>query len=181
MTEEEILEEVRRACEEEVRFFSESGKKGRERWIVREFLGRLSIPTSEDDLISLEQDNDIDVMFRDASFQVQVKEITEDDCRRHSEAKEALRRAKYATQLGHLTRPMVAQDNIWDDLYPLIQRHASAVRYPVNCRGKLDLLFYVTRTSAVLNRSAQPPELANLGWRSISCLYGPHPHVLVAT
>lgn len=179
MTDEEIIGKVRRAREEEVRFFSNPGKKERERWIVHEFLEKLSISTSEDDLISPEQNNDIDVIFRDASFQ--VKEITEADCRRHAEGKEALQRAKNATQLSQLIPPMIAEDILWDDVYPLIHEHASAVRYPRSSRGKLDLLFYVTRKHAFLTRSAQPPELAHLGWRSISCLFGPHPYVLVAT
>ena len=94
MTNKEIIENAQRAWEEEVRFLSEAGKQERERWVVREFLKKLSILTSEDDLVSLEQDNDINVMFRDANFQ--VKEITEADCRRHAEAKESLRRAKNA-------------------------------------------------------------------------------------
>jgi hypothetical protein len=179
MTNKEIIENAQRAWEEEVRFLSEAGKQERERWVVREFLKKLSILTSEDDLVSLEQDNDIDVMFRDANFQ--VKEITEADCRRHAEAKESLRRAKNATQLSHLIPPMIAEDIVWDDVYPLILERAGAVKYPRSSRGKIDLLFYVTRRHAFLNRSAPPAELAHLGWRSISCLFGPHPYVLVVT
>jgi len=179
MTDEEILEKVRRDREEWVRFLSEPNKQERERWIVREFLEKLSISASENDLVSLDQDNPVDVIFRDASFQ--VKEITEAGCRRHSEAKEDLQRAKNATQLSHLIPPMIAKDISWDDVYPLIHQFASSAKYPSSSRGKLDLLFYVTRKHTILNRAAQPPELAHLGWRSISCLFGPHPYVLVAT
>ena len=150
MTDEEIIEKSRRAWEEEVRFFSEAGKKERERWVVSDFLKKLSILTSEDDLVSPEQDDDIDVMFRDANFQ--VKEITEADCRRHAEAKESLRRTKNATQLSHLMPPMIAEDIAWDDVYPLILERAGDVKYPRSSRGKLDLLFYVTRRHAVIKR-----------------------------
>lgn len=76
---------------------------------------------------------------------------------------------------------MIGKDIVWDDVYPLILERAADVRYPWRSRGELDLLFYVTRKRAVLKRSAQPAELAHLGWRSISCLFGPHPYVLVVT
>src|ERR1041384_1601055 len=96
MNNEELIETVRRAREEEVRFFSNAAKPERERWVVQEFLRNLSISVSEDELISPKQNDDVDVKFRDANFQ--VKELLEANCRRASEVRAALKRAETAAQ-----------------------------------------------------------------------------------
>jgi putative endonuclease (uncharacterized protein DUF1780) len=175
---EEIIERFRRAREEQVRFFSNAAKPERERWIVHEFLKTLSISFSEDELYSPKESDDVDVVFRDANFQ--VKELPEPDCRRSSDVLEDLKRAETATHPTELFGPLVAKDLVFEDAYPFIQTYARHHRYPPSSRSKLHLLVYVTHPHAVLNRKNQPSDLSALGWRSISCLFGPHAYVLVA-
>jgi len=174
----EFIEKVRLAREEEVRFFSNAAKPERERWVVQEFLKNLSISVSENDLHSQPQSDNVDVVFRDANFQ--VKELTEENCKRSFEVREAWKRAKTAGQPIELYEAPFAQDIVWVDVYPFIQLYATHPRYPKTSRPKLDLLIYVTRPHAVLDRSRQPKDFMDLGWRSISCLFGPHSYVLVA-
>lgn len=73
MDSEELIEFVRRARREETRFFSNVAKSERERWVVKEFLANLSISATEDEFKSRAQNDDVNVVFRDACFQ--VKEI----------------------------------------------------------------------------------------------------------
>ena len=178
MNNEKLIEAVRRARKEEKRFFSSTAKPERERCVVRKFLANLSILVSEDELISLPQDDDGDVIFGEAHFQ--VKEITDADCRRSSEVLADLKRAESATRPEELFDIPVARNIIWVDAYPLICDEASSHLYPPKSRSKLDLLFYITRRHAFLDRSLQPADLSSLGWRSISCLFGRHSYVLVA-
>ena len=178
MTDKELIEIERRRRKEQVRFFSNAGKPERELWVVREFLLNLSVPALEDELISASQYNDVDVIFRDANFQ--LKEIADPDCRRSSEIRADLVRAEAAIQPNELFEIPSARDIEWVDTYPLILKHAANVRYLQARRRNLDLLFYVTHRYAFLDQSKQPDELSSLGWRSISCLHGPAAYVLVA-
>ena len=178
MSDKEFIEIALRARKEEDRFFSNLAKPERERWVVEEFLKQLAIFVSDGDLLSQPQSDSIDVVFRDANFQ--VKELTERNCRRSSEVREAFKRAQQATQPTELHGTLVAHDIELVDAYTFIRQFAMDPRYPEGSRSKLDLLIYVTRTHAGLDRCAQPTDLATLGWRSISCLYGEHSYVLVA-
>ncbi len=178
MNNEELVKAVRRASRERRRFFSPTAKPERERWVVREFLANLSILVSEDELTSPPQDDDVDVIFGEAHFQ--VKEITDSDCRRSSEVLSDLTRAESATRPEELFDIPVAHDIVWVDGYPLICDEASSHLYPPKSRRKLDLLFYITRRHTFLDRLQQPTDLSTLGWRSISCLFGRHSYVLVA-
>lgn len=174
----EFIEEFQRHYAELARFFSNAAKPERERWVVNEFLKSLSLSFSEHELVSPNESNDIDVVFREANFQ--VKELTEPNCRRSSEVRDDLKRAEAATEPTELFGPLVVTDIVFEDAYPSILGFANDRRYPLAARAKLDLLVYVTHHHAVLNRAKQPNELSNLGWRSISCLFGPRAYVLVA-
>jgi hypothetical protein len=89
MEDREIIKSFRRAREQQVRFFSNAAAKPeRERWVVHEFLKMLAIALSEDELFSPKESDDVDLVFRDANFQ--VKELPEPDCRRSSEVREGL-------------------------------------------------------------------------------------------
>lgn len=178
MNDAEIIGTFRRAREEEVRFFSNAAKPERERWVVGHFLEKLNVPFSNNELLSPNESNDIDVIFRDANFQ--VKELAEPNCRRSSEVRDDLKRAQTAMKPMELFGPLVANDIAHEDAFPSIQRIANNPRYPPASRAKLDLLLYVTDHHAVLNRAKQPPELSLLGWRSISCVFGKYAYVLVA-
>lgn len=178
MTDEEFIEHFRRARQEQARFFANAAKPERERWVVAEFLKTLSVPFSDDELLSPKESDDIDVVFRDANFQ--VKELPEPNCRRSFEVRDDLKRAETATKPMELFRPLVATDIMYEDAFPSIQRFANDARYPPAARAKLDLLVYVTHHHAFVDRATQPPELSSLGWRSISCLFGKHAYILVA-
>lgn len=178
MDDAEIIEEIRRERAELVRFFSNAAKPERERWVVNKFLKTLSVSFSEHELVPQNESNDVDIVFREANFQ--VKELPEPNCRRSSEVREDLKRAETVTKPMELFGPLVVTDIVYEDAYPSILGFASNRRYSPAARAKLDLLVYVTHHHAVLNRAAQPTELSSLGWRSISCLFGPHAYVLVA-
>lgn len=175
----QFIEEICRARREERRFFSNDGKPERERWVVAQFLRNLSLSFREDELISLEQNNDADVLFRDASFQ--VKEITDPICKRDREVKEDLKRAENASRLEEVFEPSIGGDIVHVDAYPLVLAKASDVKYSRLTRQRLDLLCYITRLHSYLNPSLiRPEDVAALGWRSISCVIGRHGFVLTA-
>ena len=178
MTDEEIIEHFRRVRHEQARFFSNAAKAERERWVVAEFLKTLSVPFSDNELLSPKESDDIDVVFRDANFQ--IKELPEPNCRRSFEVREDLKRAETATNPMELFGPLVATDIVYEDAFPSILRYANDARYSPSARAKLDLIVYVTHHHAFVDRATQPPDLSSLGWRSISCLFGKHAYVLVA-
>ncbi|MEA2205535.1 MAG: hypothetical protein QOE77_2311 [Blastocatellia bacterium] len=177
MTDKEFIEIECRRREEQARFFSNAGKPERERWVVREFLRNLSISASDDELISVNQYDDVDVRFLEANFQ--LKEIPDTYSFRSWEVRADLDRAKTAVQPKELFDIPDARDIVCVDAYPLILKSASDVRYPPSRRRKLDLLFYITHKYAFLDQSVQP-DFSSLGWRSISCLHGPAAYILVS-
>lgn len=178
MDDEEFIEGERRARREHVRFFSNAAKPERERWVVREFLSNLSISVSEDNLISPKRNDDVDIIFCDANFQ--VKELTDRVCRRSSEVREDLKRAEAATRAEDLLDTPTGGDIVWVEAHPRIRDQASNNQYPPRSRREIDLLFYITRRHAYADPSLQLDDLSALGWRSISCLIGKHSYVLVA-
>jgi hypothetical protein len=171
-----VIDAVREALEVDRHFFSNKAKPERERWIVREFLSMLGIPFADDELISPPEADEVDVVFRDARFQ--VKEIYDPRVHRSDEIKENLRRANTANRVQDLYGKVTALDINHIDVFPLILEAASAVKY-IPSRAHTDLLFYVTRTDATLTQQAQPPEKLRV-WRSASCLFGLKPIILAA-
>lgn len=174
-----FIETVRRSREEEARFFA--NKPEMERWTVGEFLTRLGVGFRLDELVSPPENDNVDVVFRDARFQ--VKEIYDPAERRDDDIRESLELAKVAVTPRDLFPPLEARDIIVADLADLILSKASSVKYPPRDRWTLDLLCYVTRSYAGFN---EPPSivgkyLRNLGWRSISCLLGNHAYVLTSS
>ena len=177
MTDEEFIERNRRSWEEDIRFFS--NKPEMERWIARNFLKRLSVSFTDEELISPQQADDVDVIFHKARFQ--IKELVDENYRRDAENKAALKRAETAKVPVDLIGPMTASEIILVDAYDFILKFASDKKYVPNSKRSLDLLIYVTRPHAGLDRKCQPAELGSYGWRSISCLYGEKPYVLIAS
>jgi len=181
MTEEDrvLIEAVRRSREEEARFFS--NKPEMERWTVGEFLTKLGVVFRADEFLSPPENDNIDVLFRDARFQ--VKEIYDPAERRDDDIRKSLEVAKQAVTPGDLFPLRKAQDIVVSDLAELVLSKASSVKYPPRDRAALDLLCYVTRVRAGFN---EPPrivgqKLSGLGWRSISCLLGHHAYVLTSS
>ena len=181
MGEQEFIDSVRRAREEEVRFFACAAKAERERWVVREFLTRLGLEFFGDELKSEPESSPVDVTFRSASFQ--IKEISDPAQRRHAEVKESLRRAQKATTVRDLVAPVTGRDIVLADLSKLLFDIAATSKYSSSVRSDLDLLVYVTRPRAGFNEAVHvtASKLKPLGWRSISCLFGQKPLVLVET
>ena len=180
-SEKDIIEAERRSLREQDRFFSNSAKAERELWVTREFLVRLGVPFADGELKVQTVNSDVDVVFREARFQ--IKEITDPGERRHAEIKASLRRAERAVTLQDLIEPAEARDTLLADLHSLILAIASSPKYPPGVRATLDLLCYVTRPYAGFNEpeGSKYDELEASGWRSISCLLGQRPYVLAAT
>jgi hypothetical protein len=179
--EQEVIESVRRAREEQVRFFSCAAKAERERWVAREFLTRLGLEFRENEIRSKPEGSPVDVTFRTANFQ--IKEVFDPGQRRHAELKESLRRAQQATTVRDVIAPAYARDIVVADVGKLLFEIAATHRYSSRVKANLDLLVYVTRPRAgfyephhVVGNKVQ-----GLGWRSISCLFGERPLLLLAT
>jgi hypothetical protein len=183
-TEVEFLEEMKRSWASDFRFFSNTGKEERERWVVQEFLSRRSLTFTIEEIQSHEQKNKVDVGFRNALFQ--IKEIPEPGSLRSGEIKATYRRVMEAKSVQETVGPSPAYDvpppvNGYELVRDKAQELAHDARY-LAVRGNLDLLLYVTRTRASLIQWSEinVPELSALGWRSISCLMGDHAIVLFA-
>jgi hypothetical protein len=178
------LEEMREVWAEEERFFSNAGKSERERWVVSEFLTQIGVAFEPAEISSPEQAHSTDVEFRQARFQ--VKEITDPTSPRHREVKEIHQRVKNAKTLKDVVGRAVAYDTpVPIDGGALVHEHivqtSQDVRYRPSKSGT-DLLFYVTRPRASAARSWTQDwsNLAQFGWRSISCLAGKQSRVLYA-
>jgi hypothetical protein len=185
MTEDEMLEAMRRNWAEERRFYSNHGKEERERWVVGELLTHRKLPFALEEITSLVQDNAVDVVFRSARFQ--VKEILTPAERRQDEFKDISNRVNAAICLQDTIGPAHAYDTPAPiDGYALITSKATKwAQHPKYLRSKrdLDLLFYVTRSGVSMPRAwtIDRTELSELGWRSISCLIRDQAIVLFAS
>jgi hypothetical protein len=152
-----------------------------ERWVVGEFLTRLGVGYSADEIVSQPQNHNVDVVFREARFQ--VKEIYDPAERRDFENREALELAKEAITAEDLFPPIVGRDIVVADLEELIRAKAMSHKYPPREKSDLDLLCYVTRPHCGFNEKPDVvgERLSGLGWRSISCLLGQRPYILTSS
>lgn len=151
---------------------------------MKEFVAMLGIEFSKNDIQSLEQDNKVDVNYRDASFQ--IKELTDPDCRRTKMYKDAWKSLKDAQSLSEVSFsgdvrdvPTVAK------VYGLILEEATRLaedKYK-DSKSEIDLLFYVTRTRASLIQEYEinQNDFLSLGWCSISCVNTKQAVVLYAS
>jgi hypothetical protein len=183
MTEDEMLEAMRRDWAEERRFYSNDGKEERERWVVGEFLTHLKVPFAVEEITSLPQDNPVDVEFRSARFQ--VKEIMNPE-RRQAEVKDIFNRVNAANSLQDTIGPGYVYDTPAPiDGYALLSteatKQAHKPRY-LPSKQSLDLVFYVTRSGVSMPGwwAVDRTEISKLGWRSISCLIRDQAVVLFA-
>ena len=179
-----VLAEMKRAWAEQKHFFSNLGKEARERWVVSEFLVHLKVEFSATELRSHEQASKVDVEFRSACFQ--VKEVTNPNFRRSAEIKTTYQRVMRATTLQDTVGPGFVYDNPAPvSGYSLVRDIAADLAASPNYRdhkANLDLLCYVTCTctSPILADQLRVPEIAALGWRTVSCLIGHQASVLYA-
>src|SRR5260370_30346150 len=148
MTEDEMLEAMRRNWAEERRFYSNDGKEERERWVVGEFLTHLKVPFAVEEITSLPQDNAADVEFRSARFQ--VKEIMTPAERRHAEIKDIFNRVDAAKRLQDTIGPGFVYDTPAPiDGYALISTEATKLAHDpkyLPSKQDLNLAFSVTRS-----------------------------------
>ena len=180
----ELLVAMRHSAHEELLFFSNKGKEGRERWVVSKFLERHQLAFVASELTSPHQQSQTDVHFRDANFQ--VKEVLTPGSKRSDEVKATYERLKLATKLEEVVGPSFIYDiPPPTTIYSLVSTEAATLasdpKYQ-GTRGDLDLLFYVTRIAAspIREEEIDRDQLARLGWRSISCLAGAQATVLFA-
>lgn len=173
MTDEEFLEDRRRALRESVDYFSAENKPARERWVCQEFILNLGLAFDETEVITPD-DEPPDVVFRDSRFE--IKELLDPGRRRHAEYKESLQKALEATDPKDLLEQYTPQGitpeqiggRILKELESLQNRYAPAVR------RNLDLLFYVNLQEHSLKVGPMPSaiEFASYGWRSVSAVMG---------
>jgi hypothetical protein len=179
-----LLADMKRAWAEQAHFFSNRGKAEREHWVVKEFLSRLRLSFHATELRSHPQASEVDVEFRDALFQ--IKEITDPNLRRGEEVSATYRRVMAAQTLQDTVGPGFVYDvpppvNGYELLLESAEQLGNDPRYR-NRKASLDLLFYVTRTRAapVSAENVGSLEIARIGWRSVSCLFGQTATVLYA-
>lgn len=174
MNDSEIFNHLEISAREDVKYFSNPNKDERERWVVSEFLSVLSIDYQEAEIISLEQDNKVDVCFRSAQFQ--IKELTDPNLRRGKMYKDALNSITAATSLEEVSLISDVHDlppvsNMYELILDMASELANSEKY-MDLKSEIDLLIYVTRTRASLIQSHElkREKFSSLGWRSISCV-----------
>lgn len=92
MSDEDFIDDRRRALKESIAYFSAKNKAERERWVCLELVQNLGIAYDETEIVSPENDPP-DVIFRDARFE--VKEILDQGRKRHAEYKAALQKRSH--------------------------------------------------------------------------------------
>jgi hypothetical protein len=183
MDDREILDKLQKEQWELVRYFSNDNKRDRERWTVGKFLSILNVPYEDGEIVSLEQSDKTDAVFRDAFFQ--VKELTDPNIRR-GEIKDVYKSIKAARTLDEVRWVGEVQD-VPDisNMYQLVLEMTAALseKYEASKRSELDLLIYVTRTAASLiqQQEINGEAFSSLGWRSVSCLNAKQAVVLFAS
>ena len=139
--ESEFIKESVEAIKESIRFFSNDCKTDREIWVVRNFLSKLCIMFSDEEIYA-SPDEPADVVYCDARFQ--VKEIIDKDRRRGDEFRESLRKAETATSASDLFEYYPFQKMNCADVVPIVAQQASdwQRKYGPSERMSIDLLFY---------------------------------------
>jgi len=182
MSEDNYLNERRKALKESVAFFAPERKIERETWIVDAFLRNLGFTFSPSELMP-EADEPPDIRFQGAQFE--LKELLDPQRRRHKEYRDALTKANAATDPAELLEPFTPRDATADEIYARILDTVSGLlrKYPpATCRD-LDLLIYVNYED-VMGLIEEPfPDVTALRdqpWRSVSFVLGQRACVLVA-
>ena len=140
MEEKEILKEYIKEVKKSVDFFSGSKKKYREKWVVKQFLNNLHIKFKETE-IQISSEEPPDVIFRDARFE--IKEVLDEDRKRHKEYREALEKAKNAKKFSDLFERCSPQEATIQDIAELIEQKLSEYILDSELYSKIDMLFYV--------------------------------------
>jgi|SRR5215213_10498644 len=174
MDDREVLDLLRKATWDDVKYFSNANKDARERWVVSKLLSILNVEYREEEIRSLDQHSKVDVCFRGASFQ--IKELTDPELRRTKMYKDGYASIKAAKSLDEVILIGDPQDippiaNMHELVLEKAKELAHGEAYRTS-KGQLDLLIYVTRTRASLIQAEEigDEKFSGLGWRSVSCV-----------
>ena len=173
MTDEEFLEDRRKALRESVEYFSAKNKPERERWVCHEFVQNLGLSYADSEVVTPE-DEPPDVVFRDCRFE--IKELLDRGRRRHAEYKASLQKALEITDPQDLLEQFTPQDITPQQIGDRILNELEALQqhYAPSARRHLDILFYVNLQEHFLKAGPMPTALlfAPYGWRSVSAVMG---------
>lgn len=183
MSDEDYLESRRKAIAESVEFFAPENKGQREIWVANAFLENLNVPLAESELV-LVHDDPPDVFFRDAQFE--IKEVMDPGRRRHTEYKDAQKKAHTAKSPEDLLTPFTPRDIALSDLYQLVVVNSNehAQKYATSFCRTLDLLFYVNLQNVMGLIEKPVPNFTALQshpWRSVSFVMGRRACVLAVS
>lgn len=178
-SESDFIKERVDAIKEAIHFFSNDCQSDTEVWVVRHFLSQLRIEFSDDE-ITPSSDEPVDVVYRDARFQ--VKEIMDEDRKRGDENKESLRKAEAATSASEVLEPepyRPPQKMVCANLVPIVAEEASKLQKrkygPSECMST-DLLFYFNLKDihVVGDKfpAVDPYSSRMAAWRSVSVVSG---------
>lgn len=181
MTDEEFLEDRRRALQKSVEYFSAKNKPERERWVCHEFIQNLGLSYEQVEVVT-PNDDPPDVVFRDCRFE--IKEVLDPGRRRHAEYKASLQQALEATDSKNQVELFTPQEITPQQIGSRILNKLEALQdhYAPAVRRHLDILFYVNIEDHFLKVGPMPPalEFARYGWRSVSAIMGGGALVLFA-
>jgi hypothetical protein len=159
-------------------------KPERERSVCRAFLRTLGMAFKDTEVIA-STNEPVDVMFREARFQ--VRDILESDHRRGDVWKEKQRKHETATSIDEAIEtdpPPIPAPVDLNTLIPEVTTALSekAKKYGITCQD-LDMLIYLDLRKRFLAAGSAVPNVEPLkaqGWRSVSLLFPPYGVVLFA-
>ena len=173
----DYLEDIRRNLRDSLNFWSNRNKPERERAVVRAFFRCLGVSFAESDLL-VGQPEPIDVGALSSRFQ--ITEVLAGGRERHKEYRERLRQAGVARSATDLRER-------WSNPTPiarleLIELIAARLRAKT-AHKDIDALVYVNLRGRFLAPTVElesVPDIAELGWRSVSIVSIPYALVLHA-
>lgn len=150
--------------------FSRKFKHWREWHNTVDFLTNLHIAVDDGQVFCSPQDPP-DVLYKDAAFE--IKEIMDEDRRRHDEVKQARKNSLQNKERDNFTQRSVI-DLLPEDAGRLIltQLEAMAGRYHASVKSRTDVLFYINKLGHWFDDGPMPSAtlFEPYGWRSVSAL-----------
>jgi hypothetical protein len=180
-SEREYRERLEAHARKAVEYFSDRNKPQRERAVCRAFLRCLGVAFDEAEIVAQPLDDSVDVVFRDARFQ--VRDHRAPDAQPHGEWRARLARATQAQTMDDAIAPWPRVPE-WNGTTPISRSEMTAAttdaleskarKYGKGC-GTLDALVYADLTwTRALRLDTEPGDTTRLGaqgWRSVSVLF----------
>lgn len=152
-----------------IKWLGQSGREGRERFVLRAFLRCLKIKFNATKIKSI-KGRFPDVEFRNAEFE--IKEMLDPNRKRHQEYKNALEKLKTVRKFKDLVKPYRPNYVTFDEVAHRIERKLGDLcrKYPENQRSKTNLLIYFNLQGVMLDTKEPwvPVTLKRKGWQSVS-------------